>query len=469
MYQYKGLEDTIVAICTPFGQGGIGIVRLSGQEAVKIADKMFLSKNKKRPSQFKNFMVHYGYVVSKNGINLKGQIIDEALLTVMRAPRSYTKENIVEISCHGGVMPLRCILNLSIDYGARLAEPGEFTKRAFLNGRIDLTQAEAVLDIVQAKTEAFMRVSTHQLKGELTLELEVIREGLMNIYTKLEAFVNFPEDTIGAEGKNEIVKQIIYLEEKVSQLLRTSEQGRILKEGIKIVLCGSPNVGKSSLLNCLLKQPRAIVSPIPGTTRDTIEESAQIKGIPFQLVDTAGILEPRDLIEQEAIHRSRLYIQQADLILLIVDGGQKISQQEEKLISLIKDQNVLIVINKCDLPIQLREDEIQRILPNHKTIFVSALKKIGIDQLEEGIVENVLKGQGIDSQGILISNVRHIQSLKNCIKAIHRSKEILIQGVSLEFVSEEIKTAINDLDSITGRNIDADLLDRIFSQFCIGK
>ena len=480
MYQFQNLEDTIVAISTAIGQGGIGIVRLSGKNALSICDEMFVARNKIKSSRFKSHSVHYGWVIRRRareeGREAKVQgrgpdyeIIDEALVTVMRAPRSYTKEDVIEISCHGGIVAVQVILKLAMELGARLAEPGEFTQRAFLNGRIDLTQAEAVLDIIQAKTDAFLKVSTHQLKGELSLELEAIRGMLMNIYTELEAIVNFPEDDIDASGRQQLRTKVNGASQMVEQLLKSSEQGRILKEGIKIVLCGKPNVGKSSLLNVLLKTPRAIVTAIAGTTRDTIEETTQIQGIPFQLVDTAGILEPRDLVEEEAIKRSHLYINSADLILSVLDGGRKISREDEELMEQVRDKNVLFVLNKSDLNGHIPEELLQRICKDKKTIRVSALKKMGVENLENALVENVLNGRTIENSGVLVSNIRHIQSLKECEATLRNAENAMAQNLSFEFVSEDIKSAINCLDHITGRNIDHDLLDKIFSEFCIGK
>ena len=457
-------EDTIAAISTAVGVGGIGIIRLSGPQALAIADQMFATKDRKIPSTFKSFTVHYGWVK-----DAKGEVIDEALLTVMRAPKSYTKEDVVEISCHGGMVSLRNILATATDFGARLAEPGEFTKRAFLNGRIDLTQAEAVLDIIQAKTSAFLRVSNHQLKGDLTRQLENIREQIMAVYLQLEAIVNFPEDDIDAKGKQDIAQRIAEAKSRIDQLLASGEQGRLLKDGIKIVICGRPNVGKSSLLNVLLKQPRAIVSPISGTTRDTIEETAQIRGIPFQLVDTAGILEPRDMIEEEAIKRSRLFIQGADLALLVVDMSSRLCAEDKDIMKGLTDQNAIILLNKCDLPGKIDEGAIAKVFPDKKILRVSALQRIGIESLEEAIVTQVSHGASLDTHGILISNLRHLNSLKAAAAALERSEQGLQQELSLEFISEELKIAINELDRITGRDVDADLLDQIFSQFCIGK
>ena len=464
---FKKLDDTIAAISTPGGVGGIGIVRLSGPGALSIADQVFQAAIGKSPSQFKTHTVHYGNVVKRGEAG--DEIIDEALLTVMRAPKSYTREDVVELNCHGGIVPLKATLALVLTHGARLAEPGEFTKRAFLNGRIDLTQAEAVLDIIRAKTDAFLRVSAHQLKGELTVELESIREKLMNTYVDLEAVVNFPEEDIDVQGKNKALQNIQQSRERVQVLLETSEQGRILREGIKVVICGKPNVGKSSLLNVLLKQPRAIVTDVEGTTRDTIEETTQIQGIPFQLVDTAGILSPRDLIEEEAVKRSHLYIQSADLVLLMLDGNQNLASADKEVIEKVKEKNTLLLINKCDLPIKIDEKETEALLPNRKIIYISALEKRGLDKLGRAIIENVLHGKSIDTHGVLVNNMRHIDALRNCAAVLTKGVSLLTQGVSLEFISEELKIAVNALDSITGRDIDLDLLDKIFSEFCVGK
>jgi len=461
MYQFKGTEETIAAISTPMGHGGIGIVRLSGEDAVSIVDKMFVAKNGKSLLHCKSFRVYYGWI--KKG----DETIDEVLVTLMRAPHSYTKQDVVEISCHGGIVSLRAILNLATENSARLAEPGEFTKRAFLNGRIDLTQAEAVLDIIQSKTDSFLRVSTNQLKGQLSSALDLIREKLLHAYVEVEAVVNFPEDEVDSEGKKKILNDLFEAKNQVSALLKSSDHGRILKEGIKIVICGKPNVGKSSLLNVLLKEPRAIVSDIEGTTRDTIEETAQIQGIPFQLIDTAGILEPRDLIEEEAVKRSHMFIQSADLILLMLDESQPLTEQDERLMKLVADLNVILVINKSDLKPAINKKEIQKRFS--QIISISAKDQIGITELESKVVENIWHEHTIDTHGLMISNLRHINALKDCLQTLTKSENNLNKNLSLEFISEDIKAAVNCLDYITGKNIDEDLLDTIFSQFCIGK
>jgi tRNA modification GTPase len=461
-----GLEDTIAAISTATASSGIGIIRLSGRQSIPIINQIFLPAGKQKTTSFKSHTVYYGWIIRPSSA---AERMDEVLVTVMRAPRSYTKEDVVEISCHGGLTSLRTILNVVLECGARLAQPGEFTKRAFLNGRIDLAQAEAVLDIIQSKTDAFLKVSVNQLKGDLSLELESIREELMHIYVELEAILNFPEDGIDAKKRSALLKDLQDAKMRVEKLISSSDHGRILKEGIKIVICGKPNVGKSSLLNVLLRQPRAIVSPVAGTTRDTIEETAQIQGIPFQLVDTAGILEPRDFVEEEAIRRSHLSIQGADLVLLILDASAALSDEDITLMQDLKTQNMLVVLNKSDLPLRISRLEIEKMVSSQFIITFSALHKTGLEALESAIVERAWQSKTFNTQGILISNVRHIQSLRDCQAALLNGQQAFDEERSWEFVSEEIKRAVNCLDAITGRSIDEDLLDNIFSQFCIGK
>ncbi len=460
MYQFKGLEDSIVAIATPAGVGGIGIVRISGKQALAIADNIFRPKGPTMPSQAKGFTVHYGWIAQTSD-----QIIDEVLLTVMRSPKSYTGEDVVEISCHGGWAVVRLVLGVVLNAGARLAEPGEFTKRAYLNGRMDLTQAEAVLDIIRAKTDAFVRVSQNQLKGQLSREIEGVRGQLMNVYTTLEALINFPEDDIDMQTHDDVYNRIEEQNKHIQTILANSNNGRLLKEGLRVVLCGKPNVGKSSLLNALLKQQRAIVTHIAGTTRDVLEEEAQIKGIPLHLVDTAGILSPRDLIEEEAVRRSHLYIQNADLVLLVLDNSTGMEDQDHQLIENLKDRNVIVVINKNDLPSKLATAG----LAFEQIVKVCALKGQGLDELEETIVKSVWQGESLDTHAVLVSNLRHIQALKQVVVELEAAAGLMDDGLSIEFISEHIKAAVNQLDAVLGRNIDEDLLDKIFSEFCIGK
>ena len=471
MYPYAGIEDTIVAIATPMGQGGLGIIRLSGQQALAIADQMFIDRKGQQPSQFKTFTVHYGDVLypQTEPSQAERKVVDEALLTVMRAPKTYTREDVVEISCHGGLVVLESILKIAISHGSRLAEPGEFTKRAFLNGRIDLTQAEAVLDIISSKTDKFLQVSTHQLKGDLSLTLEAIREQLMQEYVRIEALVNFPEEEIEDQGRLLMRENLQSARDAVKELIDSSSQGRILKEGLKFVLCGRPNVGKSSILNVLLRQPRAIVSPVPGTTRDTIEEVAHIRGIPIQLVDTAGILEPRDAIEQEAVKRSHMHRQSADIVALVLDRHQPLTQEDHDIIKALIGQNVIVLLNKCDLSSGIERQELQKIFPDAPLLDISALQKIGFEALELTITEQLYHNTPLDEYGLLISNLRHIQALQRCLAEIEAAVSEEQRHLSLEFISEQIKSAVSYLDQITGREIDIDLIDQIFSQFCIGK
>jgi tRNA modification GTPase len=467
MYQYKGLEDTIAAIATPAGQGGIGIIRVSGQNAIAVADTILRLQGGRSLAQCESHTVQYGRAVRAG--SEQEEVLDEVLVTLMRAPKSYTAEDVVEINCHGGMTVLRVVLLALLGAGARLATPGEFTKRAFLHGRMDLAQAEAVIDIIHAKTEAFLRQSHHQLKGELSTQLNCIREELIKLYTMVEALINFPEDGIEAQSRQQISNRISAQEASVAELLKSSKSGRILKEGIRIVLCGKPNVGKSSLLNALLKEQRAIVTPIAGTTRDVLEESAQIKGIPISLVDTAGILEPRDLIEKEAVARSHLYIKGADLVLLVLDHSLPLEEQDMLLMQQTKSARVLVVVNKMDLQGRIDLSLPKEIFGPDKVVKVSALEARSVQELEGRIVDLISVDRHLDTHGILISNLRHIKALEEAQKNLQGACRLMTDNTSPEFVSEELKSAVNQLDAITGRNIDEDMLDRIFSEFCIGK
>ncbi len=469
MYQYKGLEDTIAAIATPAGQGGIGIIRISGKEAIVVADRVLRLQSGKKLGQCKSHTVLYGWALKSFGIQEGEDILDEVLVTLMREPKSYTAQDVVEINCHGGMTVLQAVLQAVLNAGARLASPGEFTKRAFLNGRMDLAQAEAVIDVIQAKTETFLRQSQHQLKGELSTKLNHIREELIQIYTMVEALINFPEDGIDAQNRQQLLESISVQEKSVSKLLESSESGRILKEGIRIVICGKPNVGKSSLLNALLKEQRAIVTDIAGTTRDVLEESAQIKGIPISLVDTAGILEPRDLIEEEAVRRSHLYIKSADLVLLVLDHGRPLEDKDMLLLEQLKAARVLVVVNKMDLEQQIDLAVPTQIFGPEHVMKISTLDAQSIQELEAKVVDVIQAAKNIDTQGILISNLRQIKALEAAGENLRCASRLMGENISLEFISEEIKAAVNQLDAITGRNIDGDLLDRIFSAFCIGK
>jgi tRNA modification GTPase len=463
MVRYN-LDDTIAAIATPIGESGIGIVRISGKDALKVADKIFVSKDGKKPSEFKTYTTHYGWVVDEIT-----KIIDEVILTVMRAPRSYTKEDIVEINCHGGIVALRAVLDLVLEGGCRLAEPGEFTQRAFLNGRIDLAQAEAVLDIIRAKTDSALKVGIEQLKGGLSQKINKIRDMLLEILTFLESGIDFPEEEIGILDLKEISSKLKTVDRQLTAIINDSKFGRVLREGLKVVICGRPNVGKSSLLNALLKQERSIVTPIPGTTRDTIEEVIDIKGIPIRIVDTAGILEPRDLIEKKAIQRTQQFIDSADLIILIFDGSEGLKKEDEFLMRKLKQKqkNIIAVINKMDLKQRIEKDRISRYLP--RLIEISAKRIKNLTLLEDAIVNLVYQGRIKASESILVTNLRHIQAIKKVQKLVAQAQDSLDNKLSLEFIAQGIKDALGCIDELLGKKFSEDLLKKIFSQFCIGK
>ncbi|MCU0652328.1 MAG: tRNA uridine-5-carboxymethylaminomethyl(34) synthesis GTPase MnmE [Candidatus Omnitrophica bacterium] len=455
------LNDTIAAIATPIGDGGIGIVRLSGKDALAIADKIFVSKDKKKPSGFKTYTTHYGCIVDKS------KVVDEVILTIMRSPRSYTKEDIVEINCHGGIVALRAVLDLVLANGTRLAEPGEFTKRAFLNGRIDLSQAEAVLDIIKAKTDSALKISLQQLKGSLSAEINKIRKDLLDMLSLLEANIDFPEEDLSVLGLGEIKHGLETVNKKFSVILDTSGCGRIMREGINAVICGKPNVGKSSLLNALLKQERSIVTPIAGTTRDTIEEIIDIRGIPVKIVDTAGMLEPRDLIEKKAVLRSKKYIDAADLVLILFDGSKKLSRQDDILIKRLKNKTAIAIINKIDLYQKINKEKISSRFSH--LIEISAKKSKNIVLLEETIAGLVYKGKVAASESVLVSNQRHIEALRHAQKLVAEANKSLDNRLSVEFIAQGLKDALIYLDELLGKKFSEDLLDKIFAEFCIGK
>ncbi|MBF0331415.1 MAG: tRNA uridine-5-carboxymethylaminomethyl(34) synthesis GTPase MnmE [Candidatus Omnitrophica bacterium] len=454
MYQYKGLEDTIAAIITPVGMGGVGVVRLSGKDSFVILERIFFGRSGASPKTWKTFSVHHGWVKTASG-----DVLDEVLVTLMRAPKSYTCEDVIEISGHGGPAAVRALLELCLVNGARLAQPGEFTKRAFLNGRIDLAQAEAVLDVISARTDAALRACERQLKGDLSVELEQLRAQLLTVLADIEAVLNFPEDDTQSLQAERLTGNIRRVRERLTALLATVQSGRILKEGIKVVICGKPNVGKSSLLNALLRAPRAIVTDVAGTTRDVLEEMANIDGIPVNLVDTAGILTPRDKIEEEAVRRSRASVDSADIVLLVLDQSRPLENTDRDLLALIKNPHTIIVLNKADLPV-IVENKFDVAAVN-----VSALTRSGLDELRQAMLKMALGAQGFDGRGLVINDMRHAESLRRADEALAR----VSAEASLEFAAEDIKAAVNELDAITGRYVDDDVIEHIFEKFCIGK
>jgi len=437
-------------------------VRLSGSKALEIADKVFLSRDNKKPSGFKTYTVHYGWVADASL-----QIIDEVILTVMRSPRSYTKEDVVEINCHGGIVALRRVLDLLLDNGARLAEPGEFTKRAFLNGRLDLAQAEAVIDIIRAKTDAALKIGVEQLKGNLSKQINKLSLAALDILSVLEANIDFPEEEISPANLKEMRIKLDGINHQLLSLLESAKYGRVLREGIHVVICGRPNVGKSSLLNALLKQERSIVTPIPGTTRDTIEEAIDIKGILIRIVDTAGILEPRDLIEKKALARSRKQIDLADLVILLFDGSQRLHKDDLRLIAKLRKKTVLAVINKIDIKQKIEKERLLKKFPG--LVEISAKKNKNIQGLEENIAGLVYRGNLASRESTIITNTRHICSLKEAQKLVAGALDSLDNKLSIEFIAQDLKEALGYLEDIIGKRFSESLLDKIFSEFCIGK
>lgn len=461
-------DDTICAISTPLGEGGIGIVRLSGKKALSIADKIFVSKDKSKPSKFKTYTTHYGHVANASGAQC--EIIDEVILTVMRAPKSYTKEDVVEINCHSGIIPLRKTLDLILTLGARLAEPGEFTKRAFVNGRIDLTQAEAVLDIIRSKTDSFMKVALGQLEGGLSGKINTLKEKLLDVLSELEARIDFSEEEIELASKEALRKKLNMASVEIKKLVDDAWKGMILKEGIMCVICGKPNVGKSSLMNVLLKRNRVIVTPIPGTTRDAIEEKINLEGIPIRVVDTAGISRAKDIAEEYGIRKSKSYIKQADIILFILDLSTKWSRADKEIFDTIKDRNVIVIANKKDLPGKLDLDKIREKLKG-EIIEISLLQRKGPDKVEEAILRKIWHGEILYPEGVFITNLRHKKELKCAYGCIKKAVKGLGKksGAFPEIIISEVKETVFFLNSILGDTIEPDILDRIFSKFCIGK
>lgn len=459
--QESDLTDTIAAIATSAGESGIGIVRISGKDALAVAGKIFVSKNGQNPLTFKTYTLHYGYVVSGS------KIIDEVILTLMRSPHSFTKEDVVEINCHGGIVAVRAVLELVLENGARLAHPGEFTKRAFLNGRIDLMQAEAVLDVIRAKTDSALKMSIGQLNGNLSKKIKDIREDLIKTLSALEASIDFPDEELPPRDLEQLKKGLKAVDGKLTDILNTSRHGRILRDGIHVVICGRPNVGKSSLLNALLREERCIVTPVAGTTRDTIEEIIDIKGVPVRIVDTAGILEPRDLIEKKAVLRSRRQINMADLVIVVFDGSQRFNLQDKILIRKLKKKAAIAIINKIDLKQRINKEKIMQHF-NH-IIEISAKRVRNIDLLENAIADLVYRGNISQPETLLVNNLRHIEALRNSEKSVAEAVKSLDNDLSLEFAAEGIKNALKFMDTLTGKDFSEDLLDKIFGDFCIGK
>jgi tRNA modification GTPase len=453
--------DTIAAIATPLGEGGLAVIRISGAETFAVADKIFLpvGKNSVKPSAATSHTIHFGKIVRGE------KIVDEVLLAVLRAPRTFTREDTIEISCHGGILPAKLVLDTILENGARLAEPGEFTKRAFLNGRIDLAQAEAVADLIHSRTEIALAAANEQLAGKLSQRINELRDDLMKTLAHVEAHIDFPDEDISPDTKEKLLQR---LEDGISfmdELLRTANEGQILRRGIRAAIVGRPNAGKSSLLNQLLGHNRAIVSHIAGTTRDTIEETANIRGLPIIFIDTAGLREARDEIEVEGIRRSRESLAKAELILHVLDASEPFTPEDENYLAEFAGKKRILVRNKTDLPQKLN-------LPGKNSALVTdvcCLSRQGIEMLKDAIKNLIWAGKIEAGMLQVMINSRHQEALSRARTATLTTIDALRADESLELVALDLRIAVNAVGEIVGKTTTEDLLDSIFSQFCIGK
>ncbi len=461
-------QDTIVAISTPPGEGGIGVVRLSGGEAVAIADRIFRSTKKLPVKDQASFFTQHGHIVSETASGAREKI-DEVLLLVMRAPKSYTCEDVVEISAHGNQVVLQAILAVAIRHGARLAARGEFTKRAFLNGRIDLLQAEAVLDLIKAKTPLGRRWAAAQLEGVLSEKMRMVKNGLVDLLSHLEATIDFPDDGVEPGSLEEAKEKLQALGENIAGLISKASLGSIAKNGLKVVIAGRPNVGKSSLMNRLSRMNRVIVTPYAGTTRDVVEEEIQIRGFPLSIMDTAGIQESEHPIEKEGIERSKTAVAAADLILYVVDGSQSWDSENMALLRDLEDRRVILVVNKNDLPQRLNLELFKNIADSMSIIPTSCVTESGLDLLENEIFSFIVQGKIQVSGEVVINSVRQKDLLEKTLKAIQDAKNSCAANSSPELVAVDIRLALDELGVLVGEVVTDDILDVLFNQFCIGK
>jgi tRNA modification GTPase len=456
-------SDTIAAIATSMTSSGIGIIRISGDEAFTIAERIFCPhKAGKKLSDQQTYTIHYGTIIDGE------ETIDEVIVLLMKGPHSYTAEDTVEIDCHGGVFVMKKILELVIKSGARPAEPGEFTKRAFLNGRIDLSQAEAVIDVIQSKNEYALKSSVRQLKGSVLKKIKTIREKVLYEIAYIESALDDPEH-ISLEGYPWILKEKVEnLIQEADEMLKSSEQGRVLREGIRTVIIGKPNAGKSSLLNVLVGEDRAIVTDIAGTTRDTLEEQIQIRGLSLNIVDTAGIRKTEDLVEKIGVDKAKEHLQDADLILYVVDSSTNLDENDDEIIDLLKDQNVIILLNKADLETVTTSDMVQQRLKK-PVVAISAKEESGIDELGKMLEEMFLAGNISFNDEVSLTNIRQQTAMRDAKKSLEKVLESIELGMPEDFFSIDLMDAYESLGSILGESLGEDLVNEIFSKFCMGK
>ena len=455
--------STIVSISTAPGIGGIGIIRMSGEKSFEILDKIFKPKTSQKIEDIKGYTIKYGHIVENN------EIIDEVLVSYFKAPRSYTTENMCEINSHGGNVVVKKILEICLKNGAELAEPGEFTKRAFLNGRIDLAQAESVIDVINAKSGKEAKSGIKQLEGYLSKEIKGIKQEILDVLVNIEVTIDYPEYDTPEVQEKEIAQMLESVGKKLKKLEKSFDNGKIIKDGIKTAIIGKPNAGKSSLLNAILKEDRAIVTDIAGTTRDTIEEFVTINGIPLNLVDTAGIREASDEVEKIGVEKSIKQANDADLIIAIFDSSKDLEEEDIEILNLIKGKKSIILLNKSDLNSKINENDDRFTSITENILRISALNKYGIDELYEKIAELFnLNEINLDNE-ILITNIRHKNIISKSLENVNKAKEALEINMPIDIITIYIKEILEDLGEITGEVVTEDIINEIFSKFCLGK
>ena len=459
----NGERDTIAAIGTPLGESGIGIVRISGPLAERVAARLF--RPKKRTARLRSHQLYYGEIVDPEN----GKALDEVFLTLMRKPKTYTREDVLEINCHGGYLVLRRVLEGVLGQGVRLAQPGEFTKRAFLNGRIDLSQAEAVIDVIRAKTAKSLKMAHEQLRGNLSHEIEELRAKVVRSLAHVEALIDFPDEDIEVD-EDMIGMNLVECERRVKGLIDSYEEGRIYRDGVSVSIVGKTNVGKSSLLNVLLQENRAIVTPIPGTTRDVIEEMVNIHDIPIRLVDTAGMRRVSNPIEREGVRLAKGKVAEADMVMMVIDGSRRLDRDDWEIIDEVREKKKVVVLNKRDLPIKVSVEQIQGALPNTRPVEISALKNEGIGKLKECLYSMLTRdGIGPDTGEAVVVNARHKKALEGSLQCLRRAQEGVEGKIPFELVAVELRSCLDDLGEIGGETTAEEVLECIFNEFCIGK
>ncbi|KLV20102.1 tRNA modification GTPase [Niallia circulans] len=458
--------DTIAAISTPMGEGAIAIVRLSGPDSIKIADKLFKSIGNKKLSEVATHTIHYGHIMDP----ATNEVVEEVMVSLMRGPKTFTKEDVVEINCHGGLASVNRLLQLTTSHGARIAEPGEFTKRAFLNGRIDLSQAEAVMDLIRAKTDRAMNVALGQMEGRLSKLIKHLRQEILETLAQVEVNIDYPEyDDVEEMTQQVMLEKSKYIKTEIEKLLQTSQQGKILREGLATVIVGRPNVGKSSLLNSLVQENKAIVTDIPGTTRDVIEEYVNVRGVPLRLLDTAGIRETEDIVERIGVEKSRKVLREADLILLVLNYADDLTEEDKNIFKATEGMDFIVIVNKTDLPQKIDLEKVKELAGNRKVITTSLVEENGVDQLEEAISSLFFEGAIEASDMTYVSNSRHISLLNQALNAISDAIVGAETGTPIDIVQIDLTRTWEILGEIIGESVHESLINQLFSQFCLGK